>query len=585
MALAVCYANVILHSMIKKVFSALLLLVISLSLFAQQGEVFSVVGFTEKPFDTAARDERYRLVDGNGELFSIIKLVSNTAGDNMRAYSFDFGLCESRVKEIDGEVWVYVQRNAMRAKIRREGYNTVTYELPVTVQPGRVYELALQATHKVVKKRYVLFKVQPADSKVLILFKADGEKEYKPFGAGQVNDEGLLSDKLVLGRYFYKLTSQNYHLSEGVIELVDGQGPFTETVTLRPNWGTVTLIAEGGAEIFVDGESKGFGTWTGQLTPGFYNVECRKQNHRNEVDGIEVKEGKSVTVKLKSPQLITGALDITTDPLEAIITIDGKECGKTPTVIDGIVIGTHKVTLSKSGYTAVDLEVEIKDGETNEQFVMLGKRISNSKSQTTKTVTVSSGKVNGHEYVDLGLSVKWATCTVGATEPEEYGGYYAWGETEGKSNYVWSTYKWCKGSSTTMTKYCTSDNYGTVDNKDILDIEDDVANVEWGSGWRMPTKDELDELCKKCKLKWITQNGVKGYKVTGTNGNSIFLPAAGYFNGMTFENQGCNGYYWSSSLYSDGCYYAFSLFFYDDFYGCSDDARRYGGYSVRPVCE
>ena len=99
---------------------------------------------------------------------------------------------------------------------------------------------------------------------------------------------------------------------------------------------------------------------------------------------------------------------------------------------------------------------------------------------------------NGHEYVDLGLpsGLKWATCNVGASSPEVYGGYYAWGETEEKSSYSWSTYKWCNGSYDTMTKYCTSSSYGTVDNKTTLDPQDDVAHVKWGGRWRMPTLEE-----------------------------------------------------------------------------------------------
>ena len=108
---------------------------------AQKQPEFTVVSFEEKPFDTSARDERYKVVDGNGELFSIIKLVSYNAGDDLRAYSFDFGYCESRVKEVDGEVWLYVQRNAMRATIKRAGYRTLKYELSATVQPGKVYEI------------------------------------------------------------------------------------------------------------------------------------------------------------------------------------------------------------------------------------------------------------------------------------------------------------------------------------------------------------------------------------------------------------------------------------------------------------
>ena len=133
------------------------------------------------------------------------------------------------------------------------------------------------------------------------------------------------------------------------------------------------------------------------------------------------------------------------------------------------------------------------------------------------------------EAIDLGLpsGTKWANMNVAASTPEEYGGYYAWGETEEKDNYSWSTYKWCRGSYDTQTKYCTDSSYGTVDNKTVLDPEDDVAHVKWGGTWRMPTLDEQKELLNKCTWNWTTQNGVNGYKGTGPNGNSIFLPAAG----------------------------------------------------------
>ena len=191
---------------------------------------------------------------------------------------------------------------------------------------------------------------------------------------------------------------------------------------------------------------------------------------------------------------------------------------------------------------------------------------------------------SSYEAVDLGLSVKWATFNVGATKPEEYGGYYAWGETDEKENYDWSTYKWCNGSSTTMTKYCTSSSYGTVDNKTVLDPEDDVAHVKWGSSWRMPTKAEQDELRTNCTWTWTTQNGVKGYKVTGTNGNSIFLPAAGNRNGPYLFDSGSYGYYWSSSLYEGYSYIAYFLNFNSGFYDWSG-GYRCGGFSVRPVCE
>ena len=191
---------------------------------------------------------------------------------------------------------------------------------------------------------------------------------------------------------------------------------------------------------------------------------------------------------------------------------------------------------------------------------------------------------NGHEYVDLGLSVKWATCNVGATTPEEYGDYFAWGETEPKAYYDWSTYKWCNGSYDTQTKYCTNSSYGTVDNKTVLDEADDAAAVHWGGAWRMPTTEEQDELLQQCTWTWTTRNGVNGYKVTSkTNGNSIFLPAAGYRYGSSLNGAGSYGGFWSSSLSSDIPSNAYELFFYSD--GVyRDNSGRYYGQSVRPVC-
>ena len=192
-----------------------------------------------------------------------------------------------------------------------------------------------------------------------------------------------------------------------------------------------------------------------------------------------------------------------------------------------------------------------------------------------------------HEYVDLGLSVKWATCNVGATTPEDYGYYFAWGEVEPKTTYNWSTYKYCNGSSSTLTKYCHLSSYGKdgfTDNKTVLDPEDDAATANWGGAWRMPTKAEQDELRENCTWNWTTQNGVNGYKVTGPNGNSIFLPAAGYVYEGSLDGAGSYGIYWSSSLYTGYPDYACRVGF--------DSGRvdwshydRYCGFTVRPVCE
>ena len=195
---------------------------------------------------------------------------------------------------------------------------------------------------------------------------------------------------------------------------------------------------------------------------------------------------------------------------------------------------------------------------------------------------------NGHEFVDLGLpsGLKWATCNVGADNPEDYGDYYAWGETATKSNYSWSTYKWCNGSSSTMTKYCTKSSYGTVDNKTTLDPDDDVAHVKWGGDWRMPTRAEQDELrdINNCTWTWTTQGGKNGHLVTSKkNGNSIFLPAAGSRRGIDLYNAGSNGRYWSSSLYTSDSNYAYGLTLYSGDVQSASYPRYYGS-AVRPVC-
>ena len=205
---------------------------------------------------------------------------------------------------------------------------------------------------------------------------------------------------------------------------------------------------------------------------------------------------------------------------------------------------------------------------------------------------ITDGHENGHEYIDLGLSVKWATCNVGATKPEEYGDYYAWGETKLKTIYDWSTYKWCNGSYDTHTKYNTSSSYGTVDNKTNLDKEDDVAHVQWGGSWRMPTKAEQDDLRNNCTWTWYSSgntefNGIAGYKVisnkSGYTDRFIFLPAAGYRYDTNLIGVGDIGYYWSSSLSSVNPFRAWYIDFNSSKVSADYRSRSYGR-SVRPVC-
>ena len=187
------------------------------------------------------------------------------------------------------------------------------------------------------------------------------------------------------------------------------------------------------------------------------------------------------------------------------------------------------------------------------------------------------------EYVDLGLSVKWATFNVGANKPEDYGDYFAWGETEPKEMYDQNTYKWYSSVSSKLTKYCTNSSYGNVDNKTVLEASDDAATANWGGQWRMPTKEERDELYEYCDWEWVERsNGVSGYQITSKiNGNSIFLPLAGCKDGDWVNSY--YGFYWTSSLCLDDNWNAYDVNFQLGGSVIMNDDSRFNGRSVRPV--
>lgn len=195
-----------------------------------------------------------------------------------------------------------------------------------------------------------------------------------------------------------------------------------------------------------------------------------------------------------------------------------------------------------------------------------------------------------HAYVDLGLSVKWATCNIGATQPWERGEFFSWGETENKRINNWDTYKYSEGAHA-LTKYCSNPDYawhGLVDSVSVLDPEDDVAHIKWGGTWRIPTKEQIHELLENCDWTWTTLNEVNGYRVTGKKpgytDRSIFLPVTGEYNdGKVFDYR-LHGYYWSRNCGTVTSETAYTLEVYTK--GSSAEIQsRYKSLAVRPVCE
>ncbi len=224
--------------------------------------------------------------------------------------------------------------------------------------------------------------------------------------------------------------------------------------------------------------------------------------------------------------------------------------------VDGSGIGSFTATISD---LKPNTTYYVRMYATNEAGTSYGEE----KSFTTEEIETpeepeepETGEYNGHEYVDLGLSVKWATCNVGANYPEEYGDYFAFGETSPKAEYTEGNY--CFGGG-------------------------DAARANWHGAWRMPTKDEMDELIGDCGWEWMTQNGVNGWKVTSSNGNSIFLPAAGIRSGSFLDFAGETGCYWSSTpLDSDDDSRARSFSFSSVSVSYAS-TLRYAGLSIRPV--
>lgn len=241
-------------------------------------------------------------------------------------------------------------------------------------------------------------------------------------------------------------------------------------------------------------------------------------------------------------------------------------------------------------------------GVASGSAIITATTVDGGKTATCDVTVTASYTVATPEAVDLGLpsGLKWASFNLGATVPEEYGDYFAWGETEpyyssqdpltwkeGKeTGYDWASYKWCMGANDSMTKYCQYADWGYngfTDEKTVLDPEDDAAHVSLGGNWRMPTEDEMMELWDLCTWEWTTQNGVNGSLVTGPNGNSVFFPAAGYRLYETdLDNVGSEVDIWSSSLFTDDQDHAFGIFFDADRMGGGGTLREFG-YSVRPV--
>ncbi|MBR6457262.1 MAG: PEGA domain-containing protein [Bacteroidales bacterium] len=401
------------------------------------------------------------------------------------------------------------------------------------------------------------------------------------------------TSKIPNGLHRVLFQKDNYYVYSTDVDVRgSGSAQAVPTVTLKPQFGTVTLhCPDKDADLIVTdatnkevfrGKSGGVAQLNSQKD---YKLEASKPSHISQsivIHGSEI-EGQSLEIKVDAPVALFGEIVLSSEPSRAQVYIDGEYVGTT-LYAKPILIGDHAVTLKKEGYEDLMFTVTI----AHEQSVKLSKEM----------------KVAEAEWVDLGLpsGTKWASCNLGASSPEEYGDYYAWGDTEPyytrKKNIHWkarkmtgyteSSYKYCNNSLDMLNKYCPYayskywDESGLPDGKVTLDAADDAAYAKLGGQWRMPTITQWEELTTKCKWVWTKENGVYGRKVTGPNGNSIFLPAAGIRKGTKLEKAGSDGAYWSSSLCLDSPRLAWIKNVNNEVSPFPKNYRNFG-LSIRPV--
>lgn len=400
-------------------------------------------------------------------------------------------------------------------------------------------------------------------------------------------------EEIPSGSHTITLQKEKYAPRQLLATVTDGN--ITElSSNLEARFATVTITTLLGAEIYLDGQRIGTYSCTEDLMEGYHDVEVKLVHHKNATKQFKVEVGQDLAIDLK-PIPIYGSLDVVSTPMGARVSIDGKNYGETPLTVNQLLEGEHKVILSLEGYAMESKMVNITETQTSTLTVRMnegGKVVVRAERDAVQKDGEFVTMENGHEYVDLGLSVKWATCNMGANKPEELGDRYAWGETETKSHYSKTNYKWYrkKGKHFYITRYSKKGENLLFDGlNDIFLIpecdsltqlvpEDDVAHVKWGGSWRMPTRSEWEELYKNCFQIYTTLNGVKVIRFKSkVNGKIIYLPNV-YFtnveNGSELTRNGC----WSSTLWPGGDSNAFTN-------GTWDFSSRFSGLTVRPVCK
>lgn len=328
---------------------------------------FRIASFRENQFDLTAVSPEHEDFDGDGMRYAIIKVKSVTPGDDLSQYAFDFFNMKHKIKQVNGEIWVYVQRNAKNIQVSRPGYAPVKYLLEPTIEAGRNYDMVISKETDKVYRQSVRFDVTPANSgaRIMVQRLADGSQQES---FGEIGEDGSVAGNLDCGRYVYSVVAEDYVTAKGMLNLTySGPAPIgptvTEKVMLTPDFSKVTFEVDADADIYIDGVKMGFRQATSNLKVGRqYEVECRQEGMRSTTRMVTPVDNRPFTVPLKAPARFTGCVFVTSAPTDASIVIDGVSYGKTPAVLK-LPVGSYHMTLAK-GCSLNRTEFNVTAGDT-----------------------------------------------------------------------------------------------------------------------------------------------------------------------------------------------------------------------------
>ena len=336
-------------------------LLLAMNAYAQN---IAVQSFVLDETDVTANLQGTTVLDQNGEKCALIRIFTTATG-----FTFDVGaLVVQKVEQKTGEIWVYVPHGVKRISMNHAQLGHCDYTFPMPIQRARTYKMELIAgqvqttVKRAVTSQYVLFQLSPANAVVEI-----DNKMLQTV-------DGTATRRLPFGSYSYRVQAPNYYPQVGTVIVNNPQNKHVVNIKLEPAFASVILKTIQGADIYVDGQKKGTGTWSGTLGYGIYQVECRKSGYRSSQQEITIsKEDVNHMINLPKPIPIYGTLDINSAPANADVFLDNKKIGTTPMIMDNCIIGTYNLKISRSGYTDYNEAIKLTEGETLAKSVELKK--------------------------------------------------------------------------------------------------------------------------------------------------------------------------------------------------------------------